>query len=302
MISMAWIHQESLDRGSCQIQLGFLARTKRAVPCGEATPYLIFLTRSHGIGISDDSIAMESTTDPLEIARRKELEEALEEAKDVNAKDDPALKAFYSDMKEVDRENQVNRVLGAFKLNPYEMLGIRFDASVEDVPRAYRKVSLAVHPDKCSHPRANEAFEIIGHAQKELLDPEKKDRLDMMLQRAKDAVIRDWKKAAKSDPASQVAVAVHGIDSVLESWMGSDEFHEAWKMKSRDVLADIEWRKRKMTKRIAEETERAKEETKKRKEEIQEARKTEKTWEAGRENRMDSWRSFIKKKNKKKKK
>ena len=243
-------------------------------------------------------------SDPLEIARRKELEEALAEAKDVNVNDDPALKAFYSDMKQVDRENQVNRVLGAFKLNPYEMLGIRFDASVEDVPRAYRKVSLAVHPDKCSHPRAHEAFEIIGHAQKELLDPEKKGRLDLMLQKAKDAVIRDWKKAAKSDPAAQVAVAVHGMESVLDTWMGSDEFHEAWKMKGRSVLADIEWKKRNMSKRIAEETERSKEEMKKRREEIQEARKTEKTWEAGRENRMDSWRSFMKtkKKNKKPKK
>lgn len=252
---------------------------------------------------------MDSEEDPLERASRKrELEEALAEARDVNANDDPALKAFYADMKEVDRENQVHRVLGAFKLNPYEMLGIRFDVSVEDIPRAYRKVSLAVHPDKCSHPRAHEAFEIIGHAQKELLDPEKKARLDLMLGTAKDSVIRDWKKAAKSDPASQVAVAVHGMDHVLESWMDSDEFHDAWKMKGRDVLADIEWKRRNMTKRIAEETERAKEETKKRREEIKEARNTEKTWEAGREHRMDSWRSFMKtkttptKKKKKKKK
>lgn len=246
--------------------------------------------------------------DPLlEEAERRELERALAEAKDVNATDDPTLRAFYADMKEVDRENQVNKVLGAFRLNPYEMLGIRFDVSLDDIPRAYRKVSLAVHPDKCRHPRAKEAFEIIGHAQKELLDPEKKARLDLMLQTAKEAVISDWKKAAKSDPASQVAVALHGLDSVLRTWMNSDAFHEAWKTKGRDVLANIEWKKRKMTKRIAEETERAKEETKKRKEELKEARNTEKKWDATREDRIDSWRSFnsnmtTKKKKKKKKK
>jgi hypothetical protein len=53
------------------------------------------------------------------------------------------LQAFYSDMKEVDRENAVNRILGAFKLNPFEMLDLKFNASDEDVRRQYRKVSLA---------------------------------------------------------------------------------------------------------------------------------------------------------------
>lgn len=47
---------------------------------------------------------------------------------------------FYTELKDVDRENEVNRILGAFKLNPFEQLGLRFDASVEDVRRAYRKV------------------------------------------------------------------------------------------------------------------------------------------------------------------
>lgn len=239
--------------------------------------------------------------DPLEKAKREqeELERALEEAKDVNAKDDPALKAFYADMKEVDRENQVNRVLGAFKLNPYEMLGLRFDAPVEDVSRAYRKVSLAVHPDKCPHPRAKDAFEIIGHAQKELLDPEKKSRLDLLLNTAKESVIQEWKKATKKDAATQLAVALNGMDSVMDTWMASDEFHEAWKTKGRDILAKTEWRKRKLAKRVEEETERAKEESKKRKEEIKSEREMEKNWEQQREGRVDNWRSFMNKKSKK---
>jgi DnaJ family protein C protein 8 len=72
-------------------------------------------------------------------------------------------------------------VLSCFKLNPYEHLNLRFDSSVDDVKRQYRKarararrqrgacqadalacvaqISLMVHPDKCKHPRAREAFE-----------------------------------------------------------------------------------------------------------------------------------------------
>jgi hypothetical protein len=65
-------------------------------------------------------------------------------------------------------------------LNPYEHLNLHFDAQPEDVKRQYRKarfarpscaplltarcffgwkISLMVHPDKCKHPRAREAFE-----------------------------------------------------------------------------------------------------------------------------------------------
>jgi DnaJ family protein C protein 8 len=262
-----------------------------------------------GVGPSTTSVQNQTDTelqhqqeeDPLEKAKREqeELERALEEAKDVNAKDDPGLKAFYADMKQVDRENQVNMVLGAFKLNPYEMLGLRFDTPVEDVSRAYRKVSLAVHPDKCPHPRAKDAFEIIGHAQKELLDPEKKSRLDLLLNTAKESVVQEWKKSTKKDAATQLAVALHGMDSVMDTWMASDEFHEAWKTKGRDILAKTEWRKRKLAKRVEEETERAKEESKKRKEEIKSEREMEKNWEQRREGRVDNWRSFMNKKSKK---
>lgn len=160
--------------------------------------------------------------------------------------------AFYADMKEVDRENQVNRVLGAFKLNPYEMLDLRFDASMEDVPKQYRKISLAVHPDKCTHPRARDAFEIIGHAQKQLLNEEKKKSLDFLLATAKDKIILEWKKAAKHDAASRLALAVSsdGVESLEEKWIKTPEFHEAWKTKARDILAQSEWRKRKMEKRV----------------------------------------------------
>ena len=30
----------------------------------------------------------------------------------------------------------------------------------------------------------------------------------------------------------------------------SEEFHEAWRVKARDVLARTEWRRRKLTKRV----------------------------------------------------
>ncbi len=71
-------------------------------------------------------------------------------------------------MKEVDRDNEVNRILGAFKLNPFEQLGLPYDATQEEAKRQYRKLSLLIHPDKCKHPLATSAFEVLGHANSQL--------------------------------------------------------------------------------------------------------------------------------------
>jgi len=52
-----------------------------------------------------------------------------------------------------------NRILWSFKLNPYERLNLRFTATPEEIRKQYRKISLMVHPDKCKHPQAAEAFD-----------------------------------------------------------------------------------------------------------------------------------------------
>lgn len=79
-----------------------------------------------------------------------------------------SLQEFFQEVKEVDRNNEVNRIIGAFKLNPFEQLALPFDATQEEAKRQYRKLSLLIHPDKCSHPLATSAFEVLGHANSQL--------------------------------------------------------------------------------------------------------------------------------------
>lgn len=94
-------------------------------------------------------------------------ERMLSEAELLNSSDiDAAFREFLGEMRGVDRDNEVERILRAFKLNPYEQLGVRFDATDDDIKKTYRKKSLMVHPDKCKHPNAKEAFEILGIANK----------------------------------------------------------------------------------------------------------------------------------------
>ena len=78
------------------------------------------------------------------------------------------MQEFFLEVKEVDRNNEVNRILGAFKLNPFEQLGLPFDATQEEAKRQYRKLSLLIHPDKCKHPLATSAFEVLGNANSQL--------------------------------------------------------------------------------------------------------------------------------------
>ncbi|KAL4527463.1 hypothetical protein Ndes2437A_g02625 [Nannochloris sp. 'desiccata'] len=196
--------------------------------------------------------------DPLVVAQREqeEREKALEEALNIQSYDDVDMRAFYSDMKEVDRENEVNRILGAFKLNPYEMLGLKFTS------------------------------------------------LDFLLGVAKEEVQKEWKKAAKHDAAARLAAVLDetGKSGVEAGWEQTAEFHEAWKIKARDVLAKAEWRRRKMTKRVQEEEERAKQEHKQEKEESKKKREADKDWESGRDERIGSWRNFVSGSGKKSKK
>eukprot|EP00887_Chlorella_sp_A99_P002561 scaffold6.g2561.t1 len=250
----------------------------------------------------------EEEEDPLVAAQRAAAEAErrateLAEATGIKAYDDEEMRAFYSDLREVDRENEVNRILGAFKLNPFEQLNLRFDTSPEEVRRQYRKVSLMVHPDKCRHPRAKDAFEVVGNAQKELLDEEKRGRILYLLNHAKDQVLAEWRKAAKHDAAVRLAAAINeeGRAGVEAAYLQSTEFHEAWKLKSRDVMARSEWRRRKMTKRIAEEEERAKEEHRVEREDVKRKRDHDKAWEKTREGRVGTWRDFMTKKSKKSK-
>lgn len=52
----------------------------------------------------------------------------------------PMLQEFYTEMKSVGRDSEVARILTAFRLNPFEQLGVRFDATPEEIRKQYRKV------------------------------------------------------------------------------------------------------------------------------------------------------------------
>ncbi|KAK9755836.1 hypothetical protein RND81_01G054100 [Saponaria officinalis] len=202
------------------------------------------------------------------------------------------LKEFYAEVSEVERDNEVIRILSCFKLNPFEYLNLSFDSSLEDVKKQYRKLSLMVHPDKCKHPQAKEAFGALAKAQQQLLDQQERDYVLTQVKAAKEELLSARKKQLKKDTASKMRSLVN--EKYDQHHDQSEEFKQQLKLKVREILTEQEWRRRKMAMRISEEEGRLKKDEAEQKEVWKRKREHEEQWEGTREQRVSSWRDFMK--------
>ncbi|PIA54304.1 hypothetical protein AQUCO_00900683v1 [Aquilegia coerulea] len=199
--------------------------------------------------------------------------------------DDELLKNFFAEVSEVERENEVQRILSCFKLNAFEYLNLPFDSSPEDVKRQYRKLSLLVHPDKCKHPQAKEAFGALAKAQQLLLEPQEREYLLSQVNAAKEELRSKRKKLLKKDNASKLKSQVDE-GKYEQQYEKSDEYQQQLKMKVRELLTEHEWRRRKMQMRISEEEGRLKKDEEETKEMWKKKREHEEQWEGTREKRV----------------
>ncbi|KAK9156890.1 hypothetical protein Scep_003464 [Stephania cephalantha] len=207
--------------------------------------------------------------------------------------DDLLLKSFFAEVGEVERDNEVSRILSCFKLNPFEFLNLDFGSSPDEVKRQYRKLSLLVHPDKCKHPQAKEAFAALAKAQQLLLDSQERDYLLSQVNNAKEELRAKRKKQLKKDNASKIKSLVDE-GKYEQQYEQSVEFQQQLKLKVRELLTDQEWRRRKMQMRISEEEGRLKKDEEETKEMWKRKREHEEQWEGTREQRVSSWRDFMK--------
>ncbi|KAL9256787.1 GPALPP motifs-containing protein [Drosera capensis] len=121
------------------------------------------------------------------LAAAAKLTEAQAELRDAQLEDDdgffigpppPAVVAEAESSNEAERFEEITRIMGNDDGNPYDILGVNHKMSIDNVKKRYWKLSLMVHPDKCSHPQAHQAFVKLNKAFKDLQDPDKRKTLD----------------------------------------------------------------------------------------------------------------------------
>ncbi|KGN44664.2 uncharacterized protein LOC101213388 [Cucumis sativus] len=121
------------------------------------------------------------------LAAAAKLTEAQTELREVELEEDdelfvgpppPAMVAEAETANEAERFEEVSRIMDVEGDSPYDILGLNRNLSIENIKKRYWKMSLLVHPDKCSHPHANQAFIRLNNAFKELQDPDKRKALD----------------------------------------------------------------------------------------------------------------------------
>jgi curved DNA-binding protein CbpA len=69
----------------------------------------------------------------------------------------------------------------AERMTFYDILNVHTDATGEDIRVAYRRLAIAMHPDRNPDPRAEEAMRMVNEAWTTLSDPEKRRVYDAQL-------------------------------------------------------------------------------------------------------------------------
>ncbi|KAJ3108293.1 hypothetical protein HDU96_007563 [Phlyctochytrium bullatum] len=102
-----------------------------------------------------------------------------------------------------------------------------------DIKVNYRKKSLLLHPDKCKHPRATDAFEMLKKAESELMDDSKRAWLMGVVGEARINALK--KKGYNVKPGSS---ALPQIPTFEKDPVAAGELAVAIKIATRQLLVD----------------------------------------------------------------
>jgi len=177
-----------------------------------------------------------------------------------------------------------------YNLDPYRVLGLKWNATMEEAKKRFRKVSLLVHPDRnMGSDAANEAFDAVKKAHSMLETPEKWSIAQRIVKEAM-CRVEDEIKTSQKEAKSKGEMFAHPKKEELEIAVG---------VSITKIYGEMENKRRDMEHREANQKKRAGDQDNDRRKEYLKKQKMEKEWEQTRDGRMASWNSFMKKGKKK---
>ncbi|XP_014254519.1 dnaJ homolog subfamily C member 8 [Cimex lectularius] len=208
-----------------------------------------------------------------------------------------AFNEFYSEVKQIEKRDsvltpkqQIERLLRPgstyFNLNPFEVLQIDPDISIEEAKKKYRRLSILVHPDKNQDDpdRAQQAFEIVNKAWKTLENEETRKKCMDVIEEARgrtDLMIDEKRKRLKKE----------GKGSYVEEDDPLKYKHAVYVLTMK-LFADMERKRRELEMRDTEERKRKREAEIEEEEAAKLSKEWQKNFEESRQNRVDSWKAF----------
>jgi len=206
---------------------------------------------------------------------------------------------FYKDLKQTEAKDakltptqQIDRLLRPGytyrNLNPFEVLQVDPETSLEEIKKKFRRFSILVHPDKNpdNQERAQIAFDAVKRAWSVLEDKATRDRCMELVDEAKGRTRLNMEDKRKKLRKEGKPTTIDEDDPV--------KFKLAVHVLTMKLFADLERKRQQQENKISEDA------AKKREKEIEEEDKKnmikefEKNWEESREGRVSSWMDFKK--------
>ncbi|KAK4881084.1 hypothetical protein RN001_004403 [Aquatica leii] len=203
---------------------------------------------------------------------------------------------FYTEVKEIEKRDsvltpkqQIERLLRPgstyFNLNPFEVLNVDPDISLEEIKKKYRRLSILVHPDKNQDDpdRAQQAFEVVNRAWKTLENEDSRQKCMGIIEEAKgrtDIMLSEKRKKARKE----------GKDGIPED--DPEKYKHAVYVLTMKLFADMERKRRDLASKDQEERKRKREQELEEEENMKAQKEWQKNFEESRQNRVDSWLTF----------
>ena len=179
-------------------------------------------------------------------------------------------------------ESQVERLTNREYFSAYDVLGIPPASDAKTVKGQYRKLSALVHPDKCRHPKAHDAFLVLKKAYDDLQSSEYTDKYTQVIEVARELVLELRKRENKRR-------LLLGEDILP---MEGPEFEQAVREECESLLQKEEEERERAERIRTSNEERLAESRRKANREVKESKKKRKQWDAKLDSRVAGWREF----------
>jgi len=212
---------------------------------------------------------------------------------------------FYTELKETEKKDsvltppqQIERLLrpGASyaNLNPFDVLQVEPTATVEEIKKKYRRLSILVHPDKNQDDseRAQRAFDELVKAYKVLENEDGRQKCLEVVEEAEAIVAHRMEERRK-------ALKKEKKDTRLDE-DDPEKLKRSVYVQTMKLFADLERKRRQRDQRDAEQRKRQREQEIEEEEALKRAKEWNKNFEESRATRVNSWHDFQKGKKAKK--